>query len=396
MKNIIAGKNIAILGGGPVGLTTARLLQLKGASVLVYERDTDAEARILGGTLDIHSDTGQKAIKAAGLLEKLYEVARPTTERMGTKEGNISFEMPPSAENPFDRPEVDRPDLRNILLNSLKENTVIWDAHAVAVIQSGEKFMINFESGNTATADLVIIADGSMSKARKFITESVPTPTGTYCIEGTVLNPAIDTPVFNTLVNNGNLAIVDDKKTVFIHTKGNGHFCFYVSFRQEGDWLKENGVDFKQADTVVAFLMKLFAGWNGIFGELFRGAATYRGFPLRIFSDFEGWKPHTNITLAGDAAHVMPPFGGLGVNLGLQDALTLTENLTNGQFPDIPSALNDYEQKMIAYTLPHLEATKTADDRIHTQNATVAERMERMKKMQEDTVFANRSSLKKD
>lgn len=32
-------KNVAIVGGGPGGLTLARLLQLKGVRVRVYERD---------------------------------------------------------------------------------------------------------------------------------------------------------------------------------------------------------------------------------------------------------------------------------------------------------------------------------------------------------------------
>ena len=39
-------KQIAIVGGGPGGLTLARLLQLKGANVKVYERDFNKEARV--------------------------------------------------------------------------------------------------------------------------------------------------------------------------------------------------------------------------------------------------------------------------------------------------------------------------------------------------------------
>lgn len=389
METLIKNKKIAVIGGGPVGLTTARLLQLKNADVTVYERDAHAGARMLGGTLDIHSDTGQKAVKAAGLLEQLYTLSRPTMERMGDKEGNILMETFPPADDRYNRPEIDRPDLRNLLLNSLKENTVVWDAHVLGITEENGKFSIKFQSGKTAIADLVIIADGSMSKARNFITESIPAATGTFCIEGEVFLPKTDTPVLYEMVNNGNLAVVQDKKTLFIHTKGNGHFNYYATFREPGDWQKDNAVDFDDNGSVEKFLNKLFGDWNDVFKNLFRATNEYRGFPLRVFSDFESWKPHTNITLAGDAAHVMPPFGGLGVNLGLLDALNLTENLTNNQFPDIQTALEDYETKMIAYLSPILSDAASADERIHTQTSTPEERRKRMEQMRERPVQRN-------
>ena len=45
--NLLSDKNVAIIGGGPVGLTMAKLLQQNGIDVSVYERDNDREARIL-------------------------------------------------------------------------------------------------------------------------------------------------------------------------------------------------------------------------------------------------------------------------------------------------------------------------------------------------------------
>lgn len=43
---LLHNKKIAIVGGGPGGLTLARLLQLQGVNVTVYERDKDGNARL--------------------------------------------------------------------------------------------------------------------------------------------------------------------------------------------------------------------------------------------------------------------------------------------------------------------------------------------------------------
>ncbi len=64
VKNmLLKDSKVAIIGAGPVGLTMARLLQQHHIDVTVYERDKDPQARIWGGTLDLHKDTGQKAMK---------------------------------------------------------------------------------------------------------------------------------------------------------------------------------------------------------------------------------------------------------------------------------------------------------------------------------------------
>ena len=49
----IAGKKIAVVGGGPGGLTLARLLQQGGAHLSVYERDQNRSARVQGSALDL-------------------------------------------------------------------------------------------------------------------------------------------------------------------------------------------------------------------------------------------------------------------------------------------------------------------------------------------------------
>ena len=59
------------------------------------------------------------------------------------------------------------------------------------------------------------------------------------------------------------------------------------------------------------------------------------------------WNVQPNITLLGDAAHIMPP-SGEGVNLAMLDALELSECLTGEGFRDTQAAIAAYEKEMRA------------------------------------------------
>ncbi|QMW04253.1 FAD-dependent monooxygenase [Spirosoma foliorum] len=374
--NLVYKKRIAIIGGGPVGLTAARLLHLKGVPVTVYERDKDASARISGGTLDLHKETGQKALKQAGLLDEFYKNSRPTGMLISNKHGDVMMTMKPDKS----KPEIDRPVLRKMLLDSIPETTVVWDKHVVSITKKGDVFSLHFQDNTQAEADLVIVADGGMSKARKAITSTLPEETGTYVIQGEIQNLEADCPAIYALLKQNNLADVEDKKSFFMQHRGDGSLCFYVSFRQSEQWIKDTHLDFTDPSAIRQFLCKLFNDWNPIYSELFACCDTYNGFPLRVFHANAIQTPHTGITVIGDAAHLMPPFGGLGVNMGLKDALLLTNNLTNGKFSSIQSALDDYEQKMVAYASSVQKETLAADDRIHNQTDHSGKRFkERMK-----------------
>ena len=67
---LLQDKQIAIVGGGPGGLTLARLLQQNGASVRVYERDLNRQVRVQGATLDLHDESGliTPPTKIAGMI----------------------------------------------------------------------------------------------------------------------------------------------------------------------------------------------------------------------------------------------------------------------------------------------------------------------------------------
>ena len=257
--SLLTGKQVAIIGGGPVGLITARLLQLSEISVTVYERDAYQTARLLGGTLDVHRTSGQKALQKAGLLEAFYAAAKAVEERMTDVQGRVLLDIAPNQATRFDQPEIDRPDLQRILLDSLVPGTVIWNRHVVNVVPQESGFILHFQDGSQARADVVVIADGSTSKARKLITDEVPQYTGTYAIQGEIYQPQLSCPTMYQLIKQGNLACMAEKKSIFVHSKSNGHLNFYVSFRPSATWQADNRVDFSDRSSVNRFLASQYA-----------------------------------------------------------------------------------------------------------------------------------------
>ena len=166
---LLQNKKVAIIGAGPVGLAFARLLQQEGAHVKVYERDANKNCRIKGGTLDLLKDMGQIVFEKAGLLSAYFDNARPTARRIADIHGNIIQTLPSS-----DNPEIDRNDLRRVLLKSLQPESVVWNRKFVSLKEQNGTFLLHFENGSVETADLVVGANGIMSTLRKMITDILP------------------------------------------------------------------------------------------------------------------------------------------------------------------------------------------------------------------------------
>jgi 2-polyprenyl-6-methoxyphenol hydroxylase-like FAD-dependent oxidoreductase len=73
---------IAIIGVGLGGLVLARVLQTRGIPCTVYELDVAADARKQGGFLDMHEESGQLALRTAGLYEQFRRLTQPQGETM--------------------------------------------------------------------------------------------------------------------------------------------------------------------------------------------------------------------------------------------------------------------------------------------------------------------------
>jgi 2-polyprenyl-6-methoxyphenol hydroxylase-like FAD-dependent oxidoreductase len=170
MKNI-KNKTIAIIGGGPGGLTLARLLQMNGVDVKVYERDLHKDARAKGATLDLHEESGLAALQEAGLMDAFRANYRPGADKLRIidKNAKVVFDDHDNGNTDASRPEIDRGPLQNILLDSLKPDTVVWDSQFVALVPQGNAWQVEFKNKATISADIVIAADGANSKLRPLL-----------------------------------------------------------------------------------------------------------------------------------------------------------------------------------------------------------------------------------
>src|SRR4051812_14843615 len=101
--------SVSVVGGGLAGLVLARILQQHDIGCTLYELDGAADARRQGGLLDLHVESGQLALREAGLYEEFRRLVRPQAEAMRVmdKAGTVFIDhASPDSSDTSGRPEV--------------------------------------------------------------------------------------------------------------------------------------------------------------------------------------------------------------------------------------------------------------------------------------------------
>lgn len=333
---------IAIAGGGLGGLALARVLHRHGIEATVYERDAARSARTQGGSLDLHPDSGQRALIEAGLADQFWSRARPEGAelRIVDPTGRTLVHHTPPPDAAPARPEIDRGVLRDLLVSSLPSDAIAWGHPvAAATARPGGGFRLDFGAGRSADCDLLIGADGAHSVVRDLLIDVEPTFTSSYA-EMNIPDADRRFPDIGKMVGPGSLWCLGVSQNLVAQRTGDGNIRVAVSMKIDVHPDK-------------AALLELLADWHPSLTELIRisddsvTARTIETTPVGL-----RWDSRPDITLIGDAAHLMPPVGE-GANQALLDGAELAHALIKHDDP--AEAIGEYERAMFTRIQPIAE-----------------------------------------
>ncbi|MFJ3309529.1 FAD-dependent oxidoreductase [Streptomyces sp. NPDC086549] len=362
--NSAHGRRIVVVGAGLGGLALARVLQLHGRSVTVFESEAATGARPQGGSLDIHADTGQIALRAAGLLDRFRTLSRPEGQEWRVVDPVTATALPvPGPGHDDDSPEIDRGQLRNLFLESLAEGTVRWGCTVTGATPLGDgSWRLLLDDGTAEDADLVVGADGAWSRIRPALSDATPGYTGVTFIETGFDDCDTRHPALARMVGNGTLLATADGKALLAQRNSNGHIRVYVAFRAPHDWHVAADVEPDDTAAVRAHLLKMFDGWDENLLDLLRHHdGDFVNRPVFVLPVPHTWEHVPGITLLGDAAHLMPPVG-LGANLAMLDGADLAHALITE--PSIADAVRAYENLMLPRSAQAAQACAEALDNL--------------------------------
>jgi 2-polyprenyl-6-methoxyphenol hydroxylase-like FAD-dependent oxidoreductase len=339
---------IAIAGGGLGGLTLARILHRHGIEAAVYEREASRSARSQGGSLDLHPESGQRALAEAGLAGRFRSEARPEGEelRIVDPAGRTLLHHKPQPGALSGRPEIDRCVLRDLLLDSLPGNAVVWGRRLTAATPRPDGgFGLTFHGGHRADCDILIGADGARSVVRPLLTDAKLSYLATFA-ELSIGDADRRHPDLAELVGPGNLWCIGMSQLLAAQRTGDGSLRVAISLPAD-----DRHIDTYRSKRA---LLDMFGGWDPSLTVLIE-AGDNAPTPRRIETMPIGtrWGSRPGVTLIGDAAHLMPPVGE-GANQAMLDAAELAVALAANP-ADPGSAIRTYEEAMFTRTRPIAE-----------------------------------------
>ncbi|KZV89828.1 putative monooxygenase [Exidia glandulosa HHB12029] len=339
---------IAIIGGGPGGLTLLNVLARHNIPATLYERDETPASRFhIGGTLDLHDDTGQPAMKAAGLWDAFVEHSRPEAEELFVtdKSGEVLFRHAPPQQG-AGRPEIDRSVLRQVLLDGAPEGCIRWGHAFVSAAPVGKQWEITFANGHTTTVDLLVGADGARSRVRSLVSDAQLQYTGLTGVELSCgPDVAAQHPQLMARVGKGAALAYDDGKMLAAARTGDGGLRIGAFLSNSND--QENALP--DPSNAIPYLVSQFDGWASWLRDLIGLADDKKVYMRSMYTLPVGhtWPHRKGVTLLGDAMNLMSPFAGKGANMamyaGWQLGLVILDAHEGG---DLDGGIAKYEEEV--------------------------------------------------
>jgi 2-polyprenyl-6-methoxyphenol hydroxylase-like FAD-dependent oxidoreductase len=384
-------RHVIVVGAGTGGLCLAHGLRAAGIEVRVFERDRTPVDRLQGYRLTI-SATGNRALQSclpkANFDRFVAASAKPNTgvsfldHRLHRL---LSIPIPhadPAAPESV-RP-VSRITLRQILLDGLT-GVVSFDKTFLSFEDAPDgRITVHFADGSTASADVLIGADGAGSRMRtQLLPQAQRIDTGIVAISGRfTLDEAArrETP-----------QVVFQGPTLFMGPPGRFMFASAVEY-PEGKtspydrdeyvmWgfsarrtrlVLPGSIESLSSEAARVLVLGQMKNWHPSLRRLVEraDAPTMTCFAVKSAQEVGPWLTR-NVTLLGDALHNMTPFRGMGANTALRGAAALRRALvavSKGEQELIPS-LAAYERDMIDHGFAAVRASLTNMRRLHAESA---------------------------
>ena len=334
-------RSALIVGGGIAGPVTAMALRRAGIEATVYEA-YPVESNGIGGGLGL-APNGLAALEIVGAADAVRALATPLPNTQMSLDGKVAGTM-----TTLDGVEplhlVMRGDLHRVLHDTAVAAGVkfVHGKRLVGAQEHADSVTAQFADGTSATADVLIGADGIRSRVRTLIDADAPGPNYTGMLGFGVydIDPA-DVPGLD--VAPGTMVFAFGERAYYLYWRGQDG---RISWGANLPWKEYLTID--QARAVPG------EEWLGILRETFRGdvpgeqlarATTPETLEttgaLHIMPPVPHWH-RGRMVLVGDAVHAPSNSTGQGASLAIESAVQLARCLRD--LPDHAKAFAAYEQ----------------------------------------------------